>query len=527
MKGFYIRIRTITWNWMIILVANLAMFPLNAQRITLDEKKTYQTIHSFGASDCWSAAMVGRFYQESKKKQIAEWLFSQETDAKGNPKGIGLSQWRFNIGAGSAEQGKDSRISNEWRRAESFYGPEGQLDWEKQEGQRYFLQAAHQHKVPFTVGFLNSSPVQMTLNGLAFGHGKLGEWNFKREKIDDWVNFLVNVSAQFSLSYVSPFNEPQWEWAAGKSGDASQEGTPINNSDIAWAVKRLDEGIRTKGLKTRILIPEAGQLDYLYRKNTNRTATQQDNQIEQFFKTESPDYLGNLASMEKVVAGHSYFTTSPNTQLIQKRKELQAEAAKFGVDFWQSEYCILGDNAGEIKGNGADLGMKTALYVAKVIHADLVYAQASSWSWWLSLSANDYKDGLIYLFNGGLKGENDANKYDSDILDSKTLWAFGNYARFVRPGMKRFEVQLDHANTQVSGYKSDQQTVLVIVNAGESFELEIPGLRKGETVARYVTSSIENLGYDQIKNSRIKISGEAVVTLVFSSKREIRSMIKN
>jgi len=155
--------------WVIFLVTCSALFPIHAQRLTFDEQKTYQTIHSFGASDCWSMAMVGRYYPEAKKKQIAEWLFSLEKDRNGNPNGIGLSQWRFNIGAGSTEQGKDSRITNEWRRAEGFYGPTGQLDWAKQEGQRYFLEAAQKYQVPYTLGFLNSSPVQMTQNGLAFG----------------------------------------------------------------------------------------------------------------------------------------------------------------------------------------------------------------------------------------------------------------------------------------------------------------------------------------------------------------------
>jgi hypothetical protein len=517
MKGLFKRMGATHLSWVIFMVACSVLFPLHAQRLTFDEQKTYQTIHSFGASDCWSMAMVGRYYPEAKKKQIAEWLFSLEKDRNGNPKGIGLSQWRFNIGAGSAEQGKDSRITNEWRRAEGIYGPAGQLDWGKQEGQQYFLQAAQKYQVPYSLGFLNSSPVQMTQNGLAFGSGKLGEWNFKREKIQEWVNFLVDVSAHFSFSYVSPFNEPQWDWGAGKSGKASQEGTPINNPDIAWAVKKLDEGIRKKGLTTKILIPEAGQLDYLYRKNTNRAAFQQDNQIEQFFNTESPSYVGNLTSLEKVVAGHSYFTTSPSAQLIQKRTELQAEAAKYGIDFWQSEYCILGDNAGEIKGNGVDLGMKTALYVAKVIHADLVYAQASSWSWWLSLSANDYKDGLIYLFNGAQKGENEVNKLDADILDSKTLWAFGNYARFVRPGMKRFEVQLDRANTEVSGFRTDGQNVFVVVNQGDAFDLEIPGLGKRKKLMSYITSESENLGAHRIRGNQVSVPRESVVTLIYEN----------
>jgi hypothetical protein len=217
------------------------------------------------------------------------------------------------------------------------------------------------------------------------------------------------------------------------------------------------------------------------------------------------------------VAGHSYFTTSPSAQLIQKRTELQAEAAKYGIDFWQSEYCILGDNAGEIKGNGVDLGMKTALYVAKVIHADLVYAQASSWSWWLSLSANDYKDGLIYLFNGGQKGENDVNKLDADILDSKTLWAFGNYARFVRPGMKRFEVQLDRANTEVSGFRTDGQNVFVVVNQGDAFDLEIPGLGKRKKLMSYITSESENLGAHRIRGNQVSVPRESVVTLIYEN----------
>ena len=67
---------------------------------------------------------------------------------------------------------------------------------------------------------------------------------------------------------------------------------------------------------------------------------------------------------------------------------------------------MLGDNAGEINGGGRDLGMTTALYVARVIHTDLTMANAASWQWWLALSANNYKDGLIYLENEGKMGEN-------------------------------------------------------------------------------------------------------------------------
>ena len=485
---------------------------LQGQQILFDTNKTFQTMHSFGASDCWSMAMIGKYYPESKKKQIAEWLFSLESDPQGNPKGIGLSMWRFNIGAGSMEQGKSSKITNEWRRAESFLTND-QYDWEKQKGQQWFLEEAKKYGVPYTLGFLNSSPVQMTRNGLAIGSGRLGEWNFDSTKINAWTDFMANVATHFQFNYLSPFNEPQWDWGPGKSGQASQEGTPVNNSDLAWATRKLAEKLQRTNLKTRIVIPEAGQLNYLYDPKSNRPG--QDGQIENFFHADSPNYLGDLATVERVISGHSYFTTSPTSRLIDTRQALSKKAQAVHVDFWQSEYCILGDNAGEITGNGVDLGMKTAIYVAKVIHSDLHDANATSWSWWLAVSANDYKDGLIYTFNGSNKGENDANKFDADLHDSKTLWALGNYARFIRPGMKRIEVSIQQPDCLITGFKSQESTVFVLINSGNAFELS---MRDKENIKTYTTSASQNLGFSLVQNGRIYIPESSITSIVFDSK---------
>lgn len=48
-------------------------------------------------------------------------------------------------------------------------------------------------------------------------------------------------------------------------------------------------------------------------------------------------------------------------------------------------------------GNGYDRTMKTALYVARIIHHDIVYARAESWQWWRAIGG-DYKDGLIHEY---------------------------------------------------------------------------------------------------------------------------------
>ena len=92
-----------------------------------------QTIHIFGASDCWRVKYIGKNWPIEKRNQIADLLFSSELDSWGNPKGIGLSMWRFNIGSGSHEAGDNGGVASLWRRAECFLDKEGDWDWDKQE----------------------------------------------------------------------------------------------------------------------------------------------------------------------------------------------------------------------------------------------------------------------------------------------------------------------------------------------------------------------------------------------------------
>jgi hypothetical protein len=230
----------------------------------------------------------------------------------------------------------------------------------------------------------------------------------------------------------------------------------------------------------------------------------------------SKNYLGNLNSVEKIICGHSYFTTSPTKELISKRQELSAKIQQQKINYWQSEYCVLGDNAGEIEGGGQDLSMKTALYVAKVIHADLVYANASAWHWWLSVSANDYKDGLIYVSNNGVKDENDSNKFDGEVYESKLLWALGNFSRFIRPQMQRIKVEIENQNLMVSAYKNAKQMVIVLVNASQNQQIELPSSMKNSKVDAYITSKDKNLTHTQLRDAKVEIPAESVVTLVLS-----------
>ena len=100
--------------------------------VTIIPHEEHQTISGFGASDAWSIQFVGQHWPESKRHQIADLLFSNQVDPNNNPIGIGLNQWRFNIGAGSSSQGQDSGIRDAWRRTDCFLSATG-YNWNAQE----------------------------------------------------------------------------------------------------------------------------------------------------------------------------------------------------------------------------------------------------------------------------------------------------------------------------------------------------------------------------------------------------------
>jgi O-glycosyl hydrolase len=121
---------------------------------------------------------------------------------------------------------------------------------------------------------------------------------------------------------------------------------------------------------------------------------------------------------------------------------------------------------------------------------------------------------LIYLANNNVKGENDSNKFDSEIYDSKLLWAFGNFSRFVRPQMQRIKIETDNKDLMVSAYKSAKELVVVIVNPAQNQRIELLNITKNQVIDTYTTSKDKNLAHSKIKGTSIEIPAESVVTLV-------------
>ncbi len=126
-----------------LFISLLAVSPslLADTTIKLDFADVKQEMGGFGASDAWTVnPLIKKWMDEGKESDIerlADLLFSEKV-------GIGLSAWRFNIGAGSYEQGDKGKVRDVKRRAELFSSSAtAPVDSKKQMGQVRFLKEAH------------------------------------------------------------------------------------------------------------------------------------------------------------------------------------------------------------------------------------------------------------------------------------------------------------------------------------------------------------------------------------------------
>ena len=415
-----------------------------------------QTIRHFGASDAWSMQTIGLWPDSAEQAKVADWLFSLDTDAAGQPRGIGLSLWRFNLGAGSAEQGRESQI-NRSTRTECFLSSDGSYDWSRQAGQRRFLRLAKERGVPYFLAFLNSPPVHFTQNRLATNTGRDGTLNLRDDSYDRFADFMAKALRGLEehdgihFDYLCPVNEPDghWNWQGPK-----QEGSPATNREIARLARATGDALRRQQLTTQLLVNESSDLRCLL--GIYKTDWQRGNTIRTLFSKDSTaTYLGDVPQVPRTILGHSYWTNTPVPYMKSIRQQLRDTCRHYGISFWQSELCIMSNDEEIGGGGGYDFTMKTALYVARVIHHDLCYADAESWSWWRACGG-DYKDGLIRVY-----------EREQRARDSRLLWAMGNYSRFVRPGAVRYEVEgaEDPYGLMVSAYRNtDGRWVVVALN---------------------------------------------------------------
>lgn len=503
-------------------------FDVPEEGVTLNLNNTFQVIDHFGASGGFQDQWVGK-WPDATRNQAAEWLFSTETDPQGNPKGIGLSLWRTIIGEGSADQANSGFRANSWfREMECYLAPDGSYDWTKQAGEQWFMSKAREYGVNKFTAWTGSPPYFMTKNGYVFSTSDVPTFNCQPDKYDDFANFLADVvknyeNKGYNIVTVCPFNETQYEWNA-EVGQAQQSGTKATNAEIATVTRIIDEVFTQKGVNAKIMIPEAAQLKYLFEGSGNTV-----NQVGSFFNTSSPNFIGDLPNLSKNIAGHSYFSNGTTNESLRQRKSLRTALSSYGLDYWQTEYSLLGTAYQQNKDVSTLQEIDYALWMSRIIHTDLVFGNATGWSFWTAFNQSTFGD-HPFRFNLILyqPNSNGPAHTDGSITDNKLLWALGNFSRFIRPGMVRFDVvDPDYGETasvenfMISGYKSanskeivlvcinntDSNRTIILDNYGEDFEF-VNG-----SFEVYTTSAGSNLRRTTANYDAITIPQKSIVTL--------------
>jgi O-glycosyl hydrolase len=468
----------------------------------VDLGTTHQVIENFGASDAWTMQGVGT-WSEAAKNKVADLLFDKEH-------GIGLSLWRFNIGGGTNR----ISINKADRTPETFEVAEGKYDWNRQASERWFCEAARDRGVPYLLGFVNSPPGRMTRNGLTnSGDDKTSPSNLKPGYEKQFARYLCDIVQHFRdepdrsrrllFNYLSPVNEPQIDWGRG-----SQEGSRNDNEQIRRIIIALHEELVARHLPTKVRAPESNTVPDLWR--LDERASKQ-------WGLPYGNYMSLLLGDESIapmidhtVCYHDYSSASgPSVEKDHQRLGEKLSAYP-GAKVWMSEICIMSRKR--------DLGIHMALQVATLIHADLALSNASAWHWWLAMSNGDYKDGLLYT-DWHHPGDSES------IITSKSLWAMGNYSRFIRPGMVRVELKGDHHRFDGllgSAYidPSSHRLVMVYINLAKESQTVRWSLQGGNTsvvkLVPYVTSQTKELEAQPVLtiNQAAEIPAESVVTFV-------------
>ena len=475
--------------WAMLAALGAALVPsasAETAQITIDETIQYQTLESFGASGCWWSQYMGLWDEpwggegKTAREQLALLLYDRNF-------GIGLTNYRYNLGSGSADSGKGS-YSDIHRRAQSFETAPGVYDWSKDEGAVWFLNEVTRLGAQEVVLFCNSPLERLTQNGTAQMIKGQGKSNIHKSNYAAWAAYCCDVAEHFietgvPVKFISPINEPQWDWYAGNQEGCHYEPTQIAGVYLAF-LEELEKRPALAGVE--LSGPESGE-----------------------WGGQTIKYVSAILNTAKLNAHftavdcHSYWSDTQSKISFMNWMKAQGHDKKIRM----SEWCEMV--------NGTDTGMDSAIVLAKTLAEDLRVLNAVSWSCWVGVSPGGYHDGLIHAAKNGLG--------QISILPLKRLWAFGNYSRYIRPGFVRVDVSGGEAFSAVAfrgdEYRKKKLAVVLINESWEEKSVKLNGSFGGyESIVAYETSAALDLvkTSERVSNTAFTLAPRSVTTFVFS-----------
>lgn len=440
-----------------------------AQNVTLSPDRVYAVnngvFEGWGTSLCWWANRVG--YSDSLAQQTADAFYGDE--------GLRLNIARFNIGGGDDPTHTHiTRTDSNMPGYTVWDGTNATYDWSKDANQRNVLlrsiEACGDDMI--VEMFSNSPPYYMTYSGCTSGGTDSNKNNLRDDQYDDFAEYLAEVCYHYETEWgvkvqsVEAFNEPYTNfWYAGSP---KQEGCHFDIGDSeSTMLLELQKSMEKRGMGDVLI---AG---------TDETSI--DTQIDAFNKL-SPEAKNVVDRIDTHTYGGS------------KRSELRNTAVSAGKNLWMSEVdggSTAGKDAGE---------MGSGLWLAERINADMNGLQPSAWIIWQvidnhisQVGMNGNKDKGMVNTQGGFWGCCVADHDNNKIVFTKKYYSFGQYTRYIRPGM----TMLDTGGTTVAAYDPENgQVVIVAYNTDGSpqeLNVSLQGFTQVGTSAKVIrTSKTEN-----------------------------------
>lgn len=405
-----------------------------------------QVLKGYGASACWWSQNVSN---EKTRKEVSRLLYGTD--------GLGLNIYRYNIGAGWDEN--NCRVSNPWRRCESFYvlkddenedGFEGSYDFSRDKNAYEFLkQSLQENNIDTVILFANSPHYSFTSSGQASGSLMHHTCNLPYSNYEKFADYFLEITQHFiddgiPVTYISPINEPQWKWG-GKN--VWQEGCHYEPQEVAQVFHIFAEKLEERNMENICLYgPESGEIGGL---------------TEEYLRLFKSDKL--IMKHLGAFAIHSYHADNDMDirRDFYKKTVARNERIRFDMSEWCELPCIHDTNS-----------IEGALITARIIGRDLCDLGAESWTAWVAVNqicddvdGNDYSDGLLSATNGF-----------SYYKINKRYYALKHFTEFAPKGSLVLSESLYENGVSAFLFEAPYgEKTLIAVNEGRAIDIDING----------------------------------------------------
>ncbi|MBQ7295433.1 MAG: hypothetical protein IJW86_04485 [Clostridia bacterium] len=426
----------------------------------------------FGTSLCWWANRVG--FSEKLTADSARLFFS--------PEGLGLNIMRYNIGGGDNPEHShitrtDSEMPGWWKYDEKTKSFVFNSDTDK--NQLAVLSAAYKAagKDAYVEAFSNSPPYYMTVSGCTSGSKNAVANNLKKSQITPFAEYLANVcsyiqtNCRIKIRSLAAMNEPFTKYWHAYSD--KQEGCHVSPGKM----------------QSQLLVATANALKASGLSDITVTATDETNTKLQLYS------LKNLSDEAMAVVGrvstHTYSKATPKVGEYARSK---------GKNIWMSE-TDWSSTSGETDGE-----MGPAIWLSEKIIEDMKTISPTGWVIWQIIAGYishvpDSKGRLdmpgMPDLTKGYWGTAFADIDKEEIYLTQKYYAFGQFSRYIRPGMTIIHLNSRHA---LAAYdKVTGKTVLTAVN---------PKANKQQRTYTFEDISLEDKTVKVVRTSGSLASGE-------------------